>query len=143
MSVTFTATGADVVSSAGTSFNTNGPNQDGDLRITSGQKPFPDEYVIEFTATGEDANGELGGGSGITGIKVYASADDFANGIVLFEYPPQNPGQTATIQGAGSGSGPSSGRRQQGGTPAPSQQIAAQSPAGQWHRSSRGSALVD
>lgn len=107
MSVTFTATGADVVSSAGTSFNTNGPNQDGDLRITSGQKPFPDEYVIEFTATGEDANGELGGGSGITGIKVYASADDFANGIVLFEYPPQNPGQTGTIQGDGSGSGDS------------------------------------
>ncbi|MEM9437651.1 MAG: Hint domain-containing protein [Pseudomonadota bacterium] len=105
MAVSFVATGADFVSNASTTFNTTGPGQDGDFRLAGGTKPFPDEYVIEFFALGEDSNGELGQGSGFTGIKVYASADDFNNGVVLFDYQPQNSGQTGTVQGDGSGVG--------------------------------------
>ncbi|MEL6608420.1 MAG: Hint domain-containing protein [Pseudomonadota bacterium] len=105
MPTSFLATGADVVSNAQTSFNTNRPPSDGDLTLNGGSQPFADDAIIEFFATGEDANGELGGGSAFTGFKVYASQADYDAGIVQFDYQPQNPGQTGTVQGDGSGVG--------------------------------------
>ncbi|MEM9436045.1 MAG: Hint domain-containing protein [Pseudomonadota bacterium] len=105
MATTFVATGADFVSNAAINFNTTGPGQDGELRLSGGTKPFPDAYVIEFFAQGADSNGELGGGSGFTGIRVYASSDDFNNGTVLFDYQPRNPNEVGNVQGDGSGVG--------------------------------------
>ncbi|MEM6728718.1 MAG: Hint domain-containing protein [Pseudomonadota bacterium] len=105
MATSFLATGADFVSQAQSNFNTTGPGQDGVLSLNGGQKPFPDDFVIEFFVRGEDANGELVNGAAYTGFKVYASADDFNNGVVLHDYVPQNPNQTGTIQADGSGSG--------------------------------------
>ena len=105
MSVTFIATGADFVSNAGTAFNTTGPGQDGDFRLTGGTKPFPDDYIIAFTASGEDSNGELGQGSGFSGIKVYASQAAYEAGTVLHHYTPQNLGQVGATQADGSGTG--------------------------------------
>ncbi len=108
MAVTFYSSGADFINNVSTSFQTTGTAngaEQGTLRITGGQQVFKDSYIVQFTAIGEDANGELGQGSAITGIVVYESAEALAAGKALYQYVPQNDGQSGTVQPDGAGTG--------------------------------------
>lgn len=103
---TFLVSGADIVVNPNVSSNSSiGQDGAGQITVSGGTQPFPDDYIIEFTVDPVDANGEFSGNSGFSEIKVYASVSDYENGIVTYLYDPQNPGQTADIQNSLDGIG--------------------------------------
>lgn len=111
---TFLAYGSDILENPNVSSNSSaGNNGAGEITLTasgsdfSSDQIFADDYIVEFEIPDAyvNADGELTGSGGITGIVVYASAADYTNGIALYTYEPQNSGQEATIQNSVDGIG--------------------------------------
>lgn len=77
----------------------------GTMTITGGTQPFEDDDIVVFSAVNLTADGEIAQGGAIGDITVYDSLADYQAGIVKYNYSPQNPGQTATVQSDLSGLG--------------------------------------
>lgn len=77
----------------------------GTVTITGGTQPFEDDDIVVFSAIRLTAEGEIPRGGAIDDLTVYDSRADYEAGIVKYNYRPQNPGQTANIQGSLSGLG--------------------------------------
>lgn len=106
MAIEFSVSGDFIANNANVGTNSSGGNDGaGTLTISNGQRLFDTDDLIVITAENETADGQLDGSSVITGIVVYDSAADYAAGIPKYTYEPQNPGQTANIQGDISGLG--------------------------------------
>jgi len=69
--------------------------------LRGGTQPFEDDAILVFETVNETVDGELDGGSGFIGLRVFANQADFDAGIEQFTYTPQNPGQIANIQNSG------------------------------------------
>ncbi|MFC3836112.1 Hint domain-containing protein [Paracoccus rhizosphaerae] len=79
-------------------------SSEGTATVQWGRQLWSKGHTIELTAV-NDTGTELTGQSGITGLKVFDSA-----GLLVAEYRPMNPGQTASIQSDISGLGDSYAR---------------------------------
>ncbi len=102
----FVVFGSDVLDSPSVSSNSGAGNQgQGTVTVSGGSQPFEDDDIIVFTTVNETADGQLNGGSAIADIVVYDSLEDYQAGIIKYNYAPQNPGQTASIQSDVSGLG--------------------------------------
>ena len=85
----FLANGSDIIANAVVSSDSSsGQDGAGQITVQSGSQIFPDDYIVEFIIDEVDANGEINGQSGFTGIRVYASVDDYNNGITTYTYNP-------------------------------------------------------
>ncbi|MFY0619619.1 Hint domain-containing protein [Shimia sp.] len=102
----FVVFGIDVLNNPNVS-TTSGTGNDGQgiAVITGGSQPFEDDDIVVFETVNETPDGELSGSSAIGDITVYDSLADYEAGLVKYNYAPQNPGQTASIQGDVSGLG--------------------------------------
>lgn len=102
----FLVFGIDVLDGANVSTNSSAGNEgQGTATITGGTQPFEDDDIVVFSTVNDTADGQLSGSSAISDITVYDSIADYQAGIVKYNYSPQNPGQTASIQGDVSGLG--------------------------------------
>ncbi|QQA42061.1 Hint domain-containing protein [Pelagovum pacificum] len=77
----------------------------GVMEVSNGRLAFGEDAIVTIDVQNADANLEVSGSSGITGIKVYASAEDYRAGVVQYSYGPMNPGQSANVQSDVSGLG--------------------------------------
>lgn len=102
----FIVSGIDVLDNASVG-TTSGAGKDGQgiVRVTGGSQPFEDDDIIAFTALNLSSGNEIVAGSVISDITVYDSLADFQAGTIKYNYRPQNPGQTATVQSDLSGLG--------------------------------------
>lgn len=102
----FAVYGIDVLDNANVG-TTSGAGNDGQgtINVTGGNQPFEDDDIVVVTAENLSSGNEITAGSVISDITVYDSLADFQAGIVKFNYAPQNPGQTATVQSDLSGLG--------------------------------------
>jgi len=91
--------GIDVLDSPSVN-TTNGAGNEGQgtVTITGGTQPFEDDDVIVFSTVNLTPSGEIGPGSAFDDITVYDSLADYQAGIVKYNYEPQNPGQTGSVQ---------------------------------------------
>ncbi len=102
----FVVFGIDVLNNPSVGTNsTGGQNNQGTVRINGGNQPFQDDDIVVFNAVNLTADGEIGPGGAISDVTVYENLSDFQNGIIKFNYAPQNPGQTANVQSDISGLG--------------------------------------
>lgn len=102
----FIVFGADVLDNPSVSTNSSAGNEgQGTATITGGTQPFEDDDIVVISAVNLTADGEIAPGSAISDITVFDTLADFQAGIVKFNYAPQNPGQTATVQSDVSGLG--------------------------------------
>lgn len=102
----FAVFGIDVIDNPSVGSTSGAGNEgQGIVTVTGGSQPFEDDDVVVFTALNLTADNEITAGSVISDIVVYESLADYQAGIVKFDYRPQNPGQTATVQSDLSGLG--------------------------------------
>ncbi|WP_158964368.1 Hint domain-containing protein [Chachezhania sediminis] len=98
--------GIDFVDGASVGTNSSaGTNGAGTATISGGNQVFESDDIVVIDVKKVNQQGEVTGQSGITGITVYNSMDDYRNGIAKYTYTPMNPGQTASIQSDVSGEG--------------------------------------
>jgi len=116
----FAVSAADVIQ--GGNINTNssgGSNGQGEVSFSGGTAVFDADDIVVFEVDSPTADGEIGAGSSISDITIFDSYADYqaylasvAAGtpdptLIKYNYEPQNPGQTATIQSDISGLGDS------------------------------------
>lgn len=102
----FVVFGRDVIDNPSVGTESGAGNEgDGIARVTSGSQPFGDDQIIVFTAVNLTANGQINPNSAISDVTVFADRAAFEAGTPLFNYSPQNPGQTANVQSDLSGLG--------------------------------------
>lgn len=95
---TFIAYGEDILQNANATTLAGGQDGAGQVSIAGGTQLFATGSVVVFTTNNVAADGEFSGSSAITQITVYATQSDYGAGTVLYDYTPQNPGQTAGVQ---------------------------------------------
>ena len=99
--------------------NTNssgGSNGLGEVTFNGGTSIFEDDDIIVFEVENPTADGEIGNGSSISGVTVFDNYADYQSYLssgssdstkIKYNYAPQNPGQSATVQSDISGLGDS------------------------------------
>jgi hypothetical protein len=116
----FAVLGADVIQ--GGNINTDssgGSNGLGEVSFSNGRSIFESDDIVVFEVTNPTATGEIGNGSSISDLTVFDNHADYQaylasieagtpdTSLIKFDYAPQNPGQTATVQSDISGLGDS------------------------------------
>lgn len=102
----FTVFGIDVLNNPNVGTTSGAGNEgQGTINVTGGTQPFEDDDIVVINAENLSSGNEIIAGSVITDITVYESLADFQAGTVKFNYAPQNPGQTASVQSDLSGLG--------------------------------------
>ncbi|MDE4173235.1 Hint domain-containing protein [Phaeobacter sp. PT47_59] len=109
----FTVLGSDVAEGVGISTNSSGgSNGLGEATISGGTQIFEADDVVVISVQNMTADGQIGNGSAVSDLTVFDSVQDYQtwldtgdNTLVKYNYAPQNPGQTATVQSDLSGLG--------------------------------------
>ncbi|MHA6262622.1 Hint domain-containing protein [Arenibacterium sp. CAU 1754] len=114
---TFAVTGSDVVEGGTIGTNsTGGSNGLGEVTFSGGAAIFEADDIVVIEVVDVSADGEIVNGSAISDITVFDTYQDYldyvnggstASGLIKYNYEPQNPGQTATVQSDISGLGDS------------------------------------
>lgn len=98
--------GADIVKDPNVGANSSGGTQgQGTATLQGGTRVFEDDDIVVLNVQAITGQNELNNGSKLADITVYDSYDDYIAGIVKYDYKPQNPGQTASLQTDVSGHG--------------------------------------
>ncbi|WP_176473838.1 Hint domain-containing protein [Actibacterium ureilyticum] len=115
--VSFAVSGADVIQGGNINTNsTGGSNGLGEVTFSSGTAVFEPDDIILIEVVNASADGEIVNGSAISDLTVFDSYADYQawldsgstdGTLIKYNYQPQNPGQTATVQSDISGLGDS------------------------------------
>lgn len=116
----FAVLGSDVIQGGNINTNqTGGSNGQGEVTFNQGNAIFEDDDIVVFEVQDPTADGEIGNGSSISDLTIFENYADYQaylasvdagtpdDTLIKFDYAPQNPGQTATVQSDISGLGDS------------------------------------
>lgn len=109
----FVVSGADVALNASVSTRDDSSDDgEGVATISNGTAVFEDDDIVVVTVQNFTDDGQIDGSSGIIGISVFDTQEDYEewlstddDSLIKYDYTPQNPGQEATVQSDQSGLG--------------------------------------